>query len=613
MNEFIYENLDKLSNIFPPKIYEKLNNYKSENNLNEFENVLEITLESNQNLLQEIKEFEFLEKRKILSKNKAKELFLKYLKVEDNILNEFLNLVPLYYEIIEKLAQNIKDEKELKELIETIKNKIIYKENIAGLVNNISIIYQDLGDLERALEFAKKALEIYLFNKTKNSKREDIERVEVYLNKLKDEINTKIKQVEINNFKLLQNFEIELSENINIIIGTNSSGKSSLLQAIALASMPKNNEDEPQEISKYFTKDKNQIDIKLSFINSTKKELTLFSDEDLDKKLNINFNFLILGYGSNIFTEYGIKMSVNIEEKIIFAKGERKYFTKSLFNEKFRGFNDILIILYELDKFENDENTKIIKNIFINTINNFLEKFEIVKKKNNYYFEDFNKRLLKLEDLSEGYKNLTLLLSDILIRLFIHRDKKIDVKDTLLKVNATILIDEFDRHLHPTWQSGLVTKLKKTFPNIQFILTTHNPMSILDREPNEIINLETTKDGIKAVNKNIGTKTIDVGMVLLKYFKVDSLVGKTMQDKIEKFTKLKIKNELSKKEENKLIELEDFLEDTVATNFIYNNAYFEFLKFVKNNEDIDFEKDELNDLSDEELDKLLNKYKESIQ
>ncbi|WP_164672451.1 AAA family ATPase, partial [Vibrio cholerae] len=39
-----------------------------------------------------------------------------------------------------------------------------------------------------------------------------------------------------------------------------------------------------------------------------------------------------------------------------------------------------------------------------------------------------------------------------------------------------VLIDEIDLHLHPKWQQTIVQKLENTFPNIQFILSTHSPL-----------------------------------------------------------------------------------------------------------------------------------------
>ena len=83
------------------------------------------------------------------------------------------------------------------------------------------------------------------------------------------------------------------------------------------------------------------------------------------------------------------------------------------------------------------------------------------------------------------------------------------------------LIDEFDKHLHPKWQSQLVAKLANTFPKVQFIMTTHNPMSILDREPNEITIIKEIDGEVTAV-RGKGTKTMDVSTVLLEYFGVES-------------------------------------------------------------------------------------------
>ena len=38
-----------------------------------------------------------------------------------------------------------------------------------------------------------------------------------------------------------------------------------------------------------------------------------------------------------------------------------------------------------------------------------------------------------------------------------------------------VLIDEIDLHLHPHWQQRILGDLQRTFPNTQFIVTTHSP------------------------------------------------------------------------------------------------------------------------------------------
>ena len=42
-------------------------------------------------------------------------------------------------------------------------------------------------------------------------------------------------------------------------------------------------------------------------------------------------------------------------------------------------------------------------------------------------------------------------------------------------IPGIVLIDELDMHLHPKWQWNVIKALEETFPNIQFIVTTHSP------------------------------------------------------------------------------------------------------------------------------------------
>ncbi len=56
----------------------------------------------------------------------------------------------------------------------------------------------------------------------------------------------------------------------------------------------------------------------------------------------------------------------------------------------------------------------------------------------------------------------------------------------LAQTPGVVLIDELDVHLHPTWQRRVATDLKKTFPCIQFICTSHSPQVIGELQPEEI-------------------------------------------------------------------------------------------------------------------------------
>ena len=52
------------------------------------------------------------------------------------------------------------------------------------------------------------------------------------------------------------------------------------------------------------------------------------------------------------------------------------------------------------------------------------------------------------------------------------------------KRSGVVLIDEIDAHLHPEWQREIGFWLKRHFPNIQFLVTTHSPIICQAADPN---------------------------------------------------------------------------------------------------------------------------------
>ncbi len=51
---------------------------------------------------------------------------------------------------------------------------------------------------------------------------------------------------------------------------------------------------------------------------------------------------------------------------------------------------------------------------------------------------------------------------------------------------GVVLIDELDVHLHPKWQRRIATDLKETFPSVQFVCTSHSPQVIGEVTPEEV-------------------------------------------------------------------------------------------------------------------------------
>jgi predicted ATP-binding protein involved in virulence len=55
------------------------------------------------------------------------------------------------------------------------------------------------------------------------------------------------------------------------------------------------------------------------------------------------------------------------------------------------------------------------------------------------------------------------------------------------QTRGIVTIDELDIHLHPKWQRHVIRDLKRTFPKIQFIASTHSPQLVGEAAPHEVI------------------------------------------------------------------------------------------------------------------------------
>jgi predicted ATP-binding protein involved in virulence len=101
-------------------------------------------------------------------------------------------------------------------------------------------------------------------------------------------------------------------------------------------------------------------------------------------------------------------------------------------------------------------------------------------------------RELIINQLSDGEKCLLAMVGDLARRLAFANPGL----SNPLQGNGVVLIDEIELHLHPKWQREIIPALTRTFPNCQFIITTHSPQVISHVKPEGIHILERTDEGI---------------------------------------------------------------------------------------------------------------------
>lgn len=118
-------------------------------------------------------------------------------------------------------------------------------------------------------------------------------------------------------------------------------------------------------------------------------------------------------------------------------------------------------------------------------------------------------QLLNVQQLSDGEKCALALVGDLARRLAI-------ASPTLehpLDGRGVVMIDEIELHLHPGWQHRAVDALTRTFPNCQFILTTHSPQVISNVRAESVFLLREC-DGQIVVEQPEASYGLDVNYVL---------------------------------------------------------------------------------------------------
>lgn len=337
----------------------------------------------------------------------------------------------------------------------------------------------------------------------------------------------KIKSINLHQFRGHNDLNIEFNDNLTVISGENGAGKSSILEAIALS------------ISWIVAKIKNPIgrgsNIKLSDINNNFKETRVdFQFDDIggitlngkniggkiksETKFEENLRDYCVEIQSKatdniaqdlpIFAHYGVRRAVidiplrirNKSHDSIFETYEDWNTGGANFKSFFEWFRNQEDIENEKLRYWNNNNHQSESGEFqpdreLSTVRRALESFMP-----NYTNVRINRRPLRmlidkgndtldLNQLSDGEKIYFALIGDLCRRLVLANPTIGDP----LQGEGIVLIDEIDLHLHPNWQKDIAVRLTETFPNIQFILTTHSSL-VLNNVPNESIRMLTNNE-----------------------------------------------------------------------------------------------------------------------
>ena len=147
--------------------------------------------------------------------------------------------------------------------------------------------------------------------------------------------------------------------------------------------------------------------------------------------------------------------------------------------------------------------------------------------------DDGKPEQLSIDQLSGGYRIMLALAAD-LARRMAQGNPHID---NPLQSEAVVLIDEIELHLHPSWQQRVLADLARTFPNTQFIVSTHSPQVLTTVKPEHVVELRREPGGIVAEPASAPTYGAEAGDVLATVMGVDERpAGNEFAKKLARYT-----------------------------------------------------------------------------
>ncbi|RLC01348.1 MAG: hypothetical protein DRI57_31210 [Deltaproteobacteria bacterium] len=229
---------------------------------------------------------------------------------------------------------------------------------------------------------------------------------------------------------------------------------------------------------------------------------------------------------------YGVSRSVKLEEPppykdietIATLFGENSYLKHIKASETFKCVNEHF---YPIRRFINavldkaDDKHKIL-----------LQAYD----QEGFYFSSPSNpdELIPIEALSEGFKSTFVWLLDMIIRA-VEKDSDID---DLREMRGIILLDEIDLHLHPLWQRRILPSLEETFPNIQFIATTHSPFVAQSAESLIELELDETGNQVRVADKKAAPER-SYNAIAREDFNVPSPFSHETEQEMDEFRKMR--------------------------------------------------------------------------
>lgn len=275
-----------------------------------------------------------------------------------------------------------------------------------------------------------------------------------------------LQKIEVSNFRTIASVALEFppaqaetgegGQPWIMLLGENGVGKSSLLQAVALACMPDAQRNALGPAYQWLNRAPHAVvgSIRLTFTDGSQRTLSFDKGKDDFRSEGCTPDSPLLAYGSTRLLPGRDSVApappALSSVKNLFDQTHPLVNTERYFCNVRKTPSDVFeLFASSVEKLLPDQSSgKITRN------KGSLKRYG-----------------MPLDELSGGYKSILALAMDIIYHL---SSSSFDM-DT---AQGLILLDEIELHLHPRWKIRVVEQLRSLFPNARFIVSSHDPLCV---------------------------------------------------------------------------------------------------------------------------------------
>lgn len=315
-----------------------------------------------------------------------------------------------------------------------------------------------------------------------------------------------VQRIELNNFRNFERFSIEFDPQSSLggrwtcLAGINGAGKSSILQALSVILL-----GEPFVLEL----GGDRLDRLRRRVKGVKQEARIsawINDQGTDNYVELNLGEQFEKSRNFGDSYYSVMLDFwkKMRSRVVLSYGVTRNLSDFRETRHLSLSPDVRRVMTLFDPLTRIESAEVLLNQRLSVSSPiwklldsllkqiFSESFGVRNQRGKVTFT-FEDEPVDAIDLPDGFRSSVAWLVDLCSAWTEKHqpNKKVKLSD----IEAIVLIDEIDLHLHPSLQRVLVPRLRKALPLVQWIVTTHSPLILSSFETSEIVALDRTEPG----------------------------------------------------------------------------------------------------------------------